>query len=313
VSTSRVLLLSTSPGGENYARMSVLCALPGIEVDSIALNEKIAVQIGDVTYVEQAGRKFSLDDYDLAIWWPASFQYMRRRLGAFYFPDAGQEYGSRAWRVIEEGLLATTGALLNTYTSSILAANKVYVMHAANKVGIPVPPSSIGNIASAPSSAKRVVIKTLTDTMDIDDTQKILTTEVDPGSLNGAIDGIPAIYQQRIDLDFEVRACYFDGVTTSIELRWPPGAESQSDIRLFKPEDVRMAVVDHPEAERYNALLAKRLNLRMFCADYLVDRAGKTWLTDVNPHGSWHWLALSAREVVDGQFGAMIKRILGRG
>ena len=157
----------------------------------------------------------------------------------------------------------------------------------------------------------------ITDTVDYGNDLKLFTTEISPGSLGNDCSKFPVIYQERIDLHYEMRAYYFNGVSETVVLRQKAGSKFRSDIRLCTPDEITVEIVeegrDREIVVSYNETLAEALKLRMFCADYLVARSGAAYLIDVNPHGTWHWLADPVRGALDEKFVEMIRRITRHG
>ena len=299
---ARALLLVGSKGG-GYARASLLSKIDNLALDIVWLDKKLYVELSAKRLLFQDRRKYDLLSYDLIVYWPASFQNPRDRIGAGF---SIEEYVSRSWRVVEEAMfLGLDDVMLNPYRAACDAANKALVFHLALENGIRMPGSLITNSARAASSvdAPRVA-KTVTDTVDIDKELKFYTRNYKWSPRDGRRSDHPVLFQHFIKAIREYRAHFFGGDVIVAEI---DRDDKLFDVRLIAQKALKCRIVENDEVAATMVRLGAIFGLSMFSADFIEDWNGYIYFLDLNPHGSWNWLRQSVRGPLDRAYMQFIR------
>lgn len=275
-------------------------------IDHIWLDKPIFVTFNTRTLIRQARKSFIPANYQLIIYWPASYQYFRTRLGSSYFEDHG-EYEQRCWAVAEEALFAGLDEhMLNSFVSSRTAANKAMLFKLAAELGLATPRTIITNDLRSLSMSNKVhfIVKSVTDTNDIDEEKKIFPVRLSSRPSPSELSAQPVIVQEEIHAKHEYRTYFFAGkiiiiCISRVGLR-------DIDVRLRSGDFLPCSIVANAELRRKTLKLAHHFGLGMFSADFIADKKGRFLLLDLNPHGSWHWLDPKVALRLDLEFEAMI-------
>ncbi len=307
---ANMLVMIGSAGAGTYARYRQLSKLTGLNVDLIWLDRQLSVKLSDTRTISQRGTVCELSSYDLIIYWPASYQALRHRIGSWFPTTATEEYLSRSWRVVEDAIFSGLDHLmLNSYRAACDAANKgiVYLSALANDISMPTTIITNRPGRSLTALSTKQVIKTVTDTVDVNDDLQLYTSQY-PTDYKCQILDAPYIIQQYIKAICEYRAFYFDGRTIAVRV---PRGDDLVDVRLTPGSTLKCEIVDNTTISRMASRLATLFHLGMFSADFLEDVAGKIYFIDLNPHGTWHWLQRSVRDRLDHAYIEMVLKKLG--
>ena len=141
----RVLFLCNSLHRSRHARLWALTRqLPQVGVELILIDKLIQIT-GPAWRRRQDGRNCLLDECDLVVHWPVSFQ--ERRAGLASTSYAGKEYIERKWVALEHTLLSSIPAActFNPYSHALIAANKALVLPLATPRHVRVSGAGICN------------------------------------------------------------------------------------------------------------------------------------------------------------------------
>ncbi|MCC4606516.1 hypothetical protein [Xanthomonas campestris] len=190
---------------------------------------------------------------------------------------------------------------INSPCSAIRADNKMLQLKVASEVGLSPPMSyfgsSIDRVKEIFGGATNLVIKPLepftwryadgrTKCAFASQTGKKLLDKYQAGTVLSA----PAIFQEQIPKDFDIRAFVFGGQIHAFRI-------SQTSGRLDYREDLTdskittISKIDLPlEVQEKVGLLMSRMGVEVACMDMVPDNDGKYHFLDLNPSGNWLFL-----------------------
>src|ERR1700754_2389968 len=305
---NRALLLVGSSNRGAYARPNLLSKISNLSLDILWIDKKLAIEFSTGRLLVQNNRRYDLLSYNPIIYWPPSFQNPRNRIGSGFSQD---EYVSRSWRVVEEAMFFDLDhLLLNPYHAAYTAANKAIVHFACLKNKIPIPLTTITNSIGTSSASTRNgrVVKTVTDTVDIDQDLQLYTTNYLPEKKSDEpLSDNPFVFQEFIKAVCEYRVYFFRGdiIIARIERK-----DGLADVRLVQGTVMKCRIVNNREISDVTFRLAGIFNLVMFSADFVEDKDGRIYFLDLNPHGSWTWLETSVRRKVDQGYVDLVRELL---
>jgi len=172
--------------------------------------------------------------------------------------------------------------------------NKLYALYLANRFGLKIPPSLVTNDRSCLSNFfnncdGRVITKPLTDPSPYFDSKGNSYndyTEMVPLSLIKSLPEriFPSLFQEGIDVEFEIRAFYLDGELYSTALV----NASTTDIKLSFGKTLKFICYELPASikdQLHRLMLGLGLNTGSI--DLLKDKSGEYYFLEVNPVGQF--------------------------
>ncbi|MFF3272751.1 MvdC/MvdD family ATP grasp protein [Streptomyces chrestomyceticus] len=237
--------------------------------------------------LETDGRAMALEDIGAVFWWHPTLPHIP--------PDDGVDEATAEWlsREASAGLAGTLAALdclhVNHPAAINAAQNKPHILRTAAAAGLRVPPTWIGNAASARHAIDhlgRAVCKSLVEpTIETPSGPAVLfTSPVTAKELGANAAGAAHQFQQRITAMYEVRLICVREKLIAGRLTTPPDS---TDFRAHY-DQLTYGYIDVPPEVHHSVLrLLHRLDLTYAALDLLVDPLGQWWLVDVNPAGMW--------------------------
>lgn len=228
----------------------------------------------------------------------------RRPATAFNMPDrthpADVTHVTDSFRTTLSGIavLLDGSFAVNSQAGARVAANKLNQLRAANKAGLPTPPTLVTNDLDAVRAFARRVgplcMKPLSvySWRDGDRITRTLTALLpDPDRLDEASVGLmPLIYQAYVEKSFEVRLTMFGATVVATRIGVPQFGESRVDWRADRGYLGRLQPIEAPAevTRRCRAVLAS-LGLRFGTFDFVVDADGDWIFMEVNQAGQFAW------------------------
>jgi len=309
-----ILFLISSPKSGDYSRLtSIRDALPEVKLDAVYLDRPLTAQVGALVILKQFNVAYDLRKYNLIFHWPASFQRDEDGLGyGFYNP--AQHSIFRSWKVLEQGILSLIPRerALNPYVPCFMAANKLYALTRLQAFGIAVPSLMFTNDADAYNgfvAQQQCVIKTVCDTVQVDDNNFFYAAEAPMSIDTDDIEELPIVVQKYVNTSTEYRIYNFREEVFPIYLERSCDS-GHVDIRLQYESTAHVGRL--AESGIFEPLAKKirdALSIDFFACDVL-EQDGSFYVVDVNPCGTWHWLAPSLVSFLDKAFARYIKRRL---
>lgn len=217
--------------------------------------------------------------------------------------SAGNEFKTREWNAtVESALLqwwdATGRRWLIGPTAPMLQDRKLYLLRTADRLfgELAIPEAQVGTHFSSFSNRGRLVAKAVNAWQQVNERQYFNTSELSDEHIhriraNGNI--APVVIQRFIPHVSELRVYCARGALFIVQI----DAEGPSpvDFRLLgRHTGTAREVTDKLSPKVCEALmeLCRHLSIEYCCFDFIVDQDGGTLhLTDINPTGSWRYLA----------------------
>jgi hypothetical protein len=309
-----VLFFLNGPREVEYSRLEFLrTCLGSCKFGVITLNDPLELVDYSPILLKQHEIIYELNSYDLIFYWPNSFQRDVDRLGAAFFDN---EYTRRCWGVVERGILQSIpkNRMVNSYEGVCLAANKFVLYSRLQQYKISIPETTITNsIESYYKFRSKImsVIKTVTDTVQLDEDSNVYTVEAPWEVAGDELLKTPCIVQERINAEYEWRAYSFGNEVITLRIDRARNRAKCIDVRLEFEDNVPIAV-DCGREDITNIVVQIRniFNIEFFSCDFLQSE-GKIYVIDLNPHGTWHWLEHGTRELLDYAFARYFAGRLG--
>ncbi|MGC2637558.1 MAG: hypothetical protein WA294_10300 [Acidobacteriaceae bacterium] len=218
--------------------------------------------------------------------------------------EADRKFAQSEYRWFSDSLLYLLDLLpvrcINRYSASRTIRNKAVQLVLAQRCGMSIPATLLSNAPetvrhflhqpSAPSICKAFFPHIWRGRQD----QSVAVTETFPVSEDMLPDDevltyAPAIYQQRIAKEFDVRFVLMGDAVCSVALHNPRGSiDWRQDVTQGQ---VRVESLATPEAIRQQVLAFARASGIVFGSfDFAVDRDGQWWFFEVNEQGQFLWL-----------------------
>ncbi|WP_116091581.1 hypothetical protein [Sphingomonas crusticola] len=179
------------------------------------------------------------------------------------------------------------------------ASLKPFQMRVASELGLQMPRSIISNardeiVQFFHACGERMIYKPLKPALwlsDVDRYSTVPTTIFTDTRLltAGAVQKSPAIFQEVIDKQTEVRATIMGRSIFAWEKSFPNRSDQDVDWR-FMYKGATHARHDLPEFVQVQCFrLMEALGLVFGCFDFAIDRDGNYIFLEVNPQGNWLW------------------------
>lgn len=304
-SSDRVLLLTHS--GDYYTIDLVMAALARagaspIRIDTDRFPAEAALSIG----FGRSGSEILLDvdgPIDLA----SARAIWARRLWPGRVPaDLDPRYAVHCQRAARTAFLDTLGLLksarwVNPLAAGQAAESKLLQLKTAGEVGLPLPPTLIGNDPDQVRAFHRgleggmitKLLEPLSQTMD-GSGAFLYTSDVSDDDM-ARIDAVrhaPQIFQAKIEKRAELRVIIVGDKTFVGAIEAAGSERGGTDWRCLTTDDG----VDWREAELPGPVeqaarrLMNRLGLVYGALDFIVDRDGRHAFLEINQAGEWGWL-----------------------
>jgi len=268
----------------------------------------------------------TITDTDWGVVW-------NRRRGRFS-PDKRRSPGETRYVEFETrqmvngiySVIEATYPMINRFSSEFVAANKIFQLVTAARLGISVPNTVIGNdfqqvndcFSFDPPAFKsfRVPVWEGSDIFSEEGQHPRaligMTAKLEPRHLKerGSIEACPGIYQSYVEKAYEVRVLWLDGNYIAAKINSQASELSQYDWRgnAFNVELEPIKLSD--DIVKKLSQLMKALSLETGSIDLIVTPQGETVFLEVNPTGQFLWLD-SQNDQFDS-FGAMIRFLMAK-
>lgn len=190
---------------------------------------------------------------------------------------------------------------INTYSASLLVRNKGVQLHLAGASGLKIPATLMSNSPAAvrdffdqyPNNA---ICKAFASHVwqqqgseDISVTETFCLTREQLPSDDEVFTYAPAIYQQMVAKEFDVRVVLMGERIYSYALRTP---ENSLDWRFDAArKNLAVEIIDTPpDVEAGLLLFAQKTGVCFGVLDFAVDRNGQWWFLEINEQGQFLWL-----------------------
>lgn len=105
------------------------------------------------------------------------------------------------------------------------------------------------------------------------------------------IRAVPAIYQSRIEKQYEIRSTFFGGQEYSVRIDSQSSAVGRLDWRAIDDLQGVLSPIELPAEIRGKCLeFMRAMALDMGCFDFIVDRSGNCIFVEVNQQGQFLWV-----------------------
>lgn len=229
--------------------------------------------------------------------------YIRRLSMPIDVYDVNEKYHAFARKealAVLESLSVLLGdvAWLNRPMERLRASNKIAQLFLADSVGLIVPETVITNVpesAVAFFSTRKVdtIYKTLSCPMlDLgNESHSMINTTILPSDADfSSVRLTPALFQQYVDKEYELRIHIIDDVTISVRIDSQDFEGARIDWRKA-PRDIAYSLVDLPrDVQTKLHLLMRKLNIRFGIVDMIKTRTGDYVFLEINPDGNWLWI-----------------------
>lgn len=211
----------------------------------------------------------------------------------------GQEFASKEWGFLLQSLpmLLSQASWVNDPSAQQRLANKPYQLRLAQNVGLSIPSTRITN---NPSTAlelfvpdREVAFKTLANFVFPPD-KYIFTTRISREEVtrrSRAIQRAPAIFQEYIEKDFELRITVVGQQLFATKINSQRSSSTQTDWRrsqleqgLYEPTELQ------PELAARIRAFHDTAGLVYGAYDFVVSKEGEPLFLECNPAGQWLWL-----------------------
>lgn len=294
--TVLVLTSRIDPSADSVIRELARRDVPVLRVDAADFPQRLALAatLGDGGWAGQL--RTTEGGVDLA---EVEAVYYRRPR-AFGLADGMTEV-ERSWAREEAwfgfgGVIASLRGWLNHPAAIARAEYKPLQLATAARCGLAVPQTLITN---DPGEAReltrrvgRAVYKPLSSRAVTEDgiERVVLTTEVDPASLDDSVGTTAHLFQARVDKAYDVRLTVVDDAFFAVAVHADSpaaGLDWRADYASLRYEVVETP----PSVRRGAAAMLSHLGLRFGALDFAVDQEGTWWVLEVNPNGQWGWIA----------------------
>lgn len=189
---------------------------------------------------------------------------------------------------------------VNPYLAGIRSRNKVEQLRVASTVGLSIPQTLISNNPDDVASfyrtcSSRLIIKSFTSPSWLGERSSYcsFTSIVEPTLLDDveAISACPAIYQEQIDKEFEVRSLFIGAEHLSVLLDSQRTKRGRTDWREEGARNIPMLPHKLPEnvAEKSRALM-RELGIVTGSIDFVVRPNGEYVFLEINEMGQFLWM-----------------------
>ncbi|WP_256788550.1 RimK family alpha-L-glutamate ligase [Frankia sp. AvcI1] len=252
---------------------------------------------GDLASMELGldGRRYPLADYRHVLCLP-----MAVNRPSMVDTD-GDEFGEREWNALLRSVLVRSAAhspaaWLIHPDADLLQDRKIALLQCAARAcpELAIPPTVITNElldADVALLGDRIVVKPINAWQEVSPGRYFNTTLLTDAALAkirqvGPLD-TPTIFQRFLPHSIEYRCYCVHNAVLTVRLQVAPGS---ADSRL--PGASQGATVTTDEQDFAPALreITRSLRVHYCCFDMVMDGSGRSWLTDINPTGSWRYL-----------------------
>lgn len=203
------------------------------------------------------------------------------------------------WKITREYLyfLLEQKPHLGSYATRSL--NKLMVQHLAQQAGLQTPTSFVLNSKEEALSIDFALItKAIAEVAVIpfaNETFCSYTSELSPAFLQELPwQFFPALMQQKIEKQYELRVFYLDGKCYSMAIFSQADAQTQIDFRVYNHQNPNRTVpykLPNAIVERVQSLM-QRLELNTGSLDFIVDAKDQYYFLEVNPVGQFGMVSL---------------------
>ncbi|WP_314958461.1 hypothetical protein [Bradyrhizobium cosmicum] len=186
---------------------------------------------------------------------------------------------------------------INRPSAVLLAENKLRQLALANAHGFRVPRTIVSNDAAAVRSfvAKQAsIVKPVSGGSFVESgrTYDIHTSPVTVADLtDGAAQSAPAIYQERIDRQFDLRVTVVGTRVFASRILLSKSDQARPDWRAADPADVTYEQHRLPPSFEAACIAFVRASGLVFGAlDFIVTPDGDHVFLEINPSGQWGWI-----------------------
>lgn len=207
------------------------------------------------------------------------------------------------WSAFIRNLIVLDKAVWMNYpVATYQAENKLYQLKIAERCGLTVPETYLGNSLSQNISQSRMyIIKSLDTALFYEGGREMFTysTMIKGTELISAeIQLAPVIIQEYLSPKIDLRVTFVNNRLFPVSITQQGGA-IEGDWRQSNKDNLTYTPVELPEViEQQLALLMKRLNLSFGGID-LALVGNKYYFIEVNPTGEWGWLTSCAGLPID--------------
>jgi glutathione synthase/RimK-type ligase-like ATP-grasp enzyme len=265
-----------------------------VDFTSLNKNTCLTLMLDDIAeaYVTtQSGGRIKLSEVDTIWWrrprWPADYSYLDERSRAYVLAE---------WKHLVEGLEAFAQVRwVNPPAAERLANLKAFQLVLANAEGLRVPRTLMTNdqdaVRDVVAEGIPLIYKHIgTASHPTSATKALLPADLD--RLN-VLCNCPAIFQERIDAQFDIRVTAIGGNLYAAEIESQSG-DSPLDWRLDYSVPFRPHTLDNKTYERLCALM-RRLGLLYGAIDLRLTPEGEYVFLEVNPSGQYLFVELLAK------------------
>lgn len=209
------------------------------------------------------------------------------------FPDTS-EFDLEFRRIINSDILSIIDGIVNSFDGIVLTKpqilrkteNKIFQLIYAQKNGICMPKSFIGNNDTFENIGRPRIIKPISiGKIQTEKGTSIIQTNIMHENDQYDDLGLTPIYvQEYIEKAYEVRITVVDEVFYAVKIisdnliDWRCGTNSYELIDV--PTEIKIKIKG----------LMYDFGLQFGAIDYIVDKDGNWFFLEINPNGQWHWL-----------------------
>lgn len=218
-----------------------------------------------------------------------------------------RNFSEREWSSLIAGLLLSeerrSGATwLNRPSATLVAENKLALLLAAVRAGLPVPAFSVSTpVGFPPTSGDELITKAISADERIDTTRYFTTALLSGEDLRELSDArlpTPSLLQEYVRPTIELRVFYALGKFLALALT---PSSAHVDIRHAPRSELSPRPYELP-AELCEALagLARAFALGYCTFDFVISSSGSPMLIDITPNGDWDHFESDAVPIVTG-------------
>lgn len=180
-----------------------------------------------------------------------------------------------------------------------LAENKFLQLGLAQQIGFNIPKTIVttnrDELADFIRSNEKTIIKPIYSgrVEYTDETAKLIFSSIVPPSVVDRLEAFeltPAIFQEYIEKEYELRVTVVDGRFFSAKVNSQLDSETMVDWRRKNLKFEPCSIPD--ELGLKCQAMLKRLNISFGAFDFIKARNGEYYFLEINPNGQWAWIEM---------------------
>jgi len=199
--------------------------------------------------------------------------------------------------------LAASARWLHSPAVRLNGESKIQQLRQASLVGLDIPDTLISNdpeairkfVLERNADGQGTIFKTFGSMtwIEKDGVRENYTSGITADDLTDpdTIRAVPAIYQSRIEKQYEIRSTFFGGREYSVRIDSQADAVGRLDWRAINDLQGVLSPIELPAEIRGKCLeFMRAMSLDMGCFDFIVDRSGNCIFVEVNQQGQFLWV-----------------------